>query len=75
MFEIEKHAPIPNNRAGRGRPAIYPFGLLQVGDSFLVDADAAGHARLAASAWKRNHPGWNYVSRAETSGVRFWRTA
>jgi len=66
--------PMPADPA-RGRPAIYPFGRMKVGDSFLVMADRAPRARLAAAAHKRLHPGWDYMSRKEGGCVRIWRTA
>ena len=32
MFKIEKGIPVPV----KGRPAIYPFNEMEIGDSFLV---------------------------------------
>lgn len=74
MLEVESTVNIPQG-TGRGRPSVYPFERMDVGDSFLVPSDRGMKARLAASAWKRNHSGWDYTSRQDVDGVRIWRTA
>jgi len=48
---------------------------MNVGDSFLVTADMATRARMAAAARKRMHPGWDYTTRKEGDCLRIWRTA
>ena len=65
----------PPTGAVHGRTALYPFGRMNVGDSFLVTADMATRARMAAAARKRMHPGWDYTTRKEGDCLRIWRTA
>ena len=72
---IDSHVAPPTEGNQRGRRSTYPFGSLKVGESFFVDDATATKARLAASAWKRNHPGWDYTGRNEEGGVRIWRLA
>ncbi len=77
MFSIETDIQIPavTGRSSAGRPSIYPFGELSIGDSFLVPKSIAHKARIAAGAWKARRPGWDYMTRAEAGGLRIWRTA
>lgn len=61
-----------------GRPAVYKFAKLEVGDTFTVSADDRHLARAAATTHKKRHAGWNYRSEKlkEMQGaVRFTRTA
>mgnify|MGYP000511689534 FL=1 len=74
MFYIDKSVAAPA-KPGVGRPARYPFASMMPGDSFLVGQVDAQRARLAASAWKRRFPGFDYTTRAEDGGLRVWRTA
>lgn len=71
-YKVDKGVSVPTGH-GRGRPAIYPFASLAIGDSFTVPASDAPKARLAASSWKRFHPEWGYASRKEGDAVRIWR--
>ena len=73
MYRLESHLPIPESRPGP--KTRYPFGTMAVGESFLVDRDAAYRARNAVNAYKGKHPGWNYTARLEADGLRIWRTA
>jgi hypothetical protein len=79
MFKIED-AQIPRHFYSAVSPkggsrAIYPFPILEPGQSFLVPADRAKSAGDAANAFKRNHPGWDYCSQPEQDGRRFFRIA
>lgn len=75
MFKVSSRVEIPAH-AGMGRPTIYPFAKMAVGDSFEVPAGEAKKARVAANNWKRPHPGWSYTTRTQDDGsVRIWRIA
>ena len=58
------------------RRSAWQFDRLQPGESFDVQPGDANRARNAATAYKRRHPGWSYITRTMPDGnVRFWRTA
>lgn len=71
---VDKNVPIPKDppRVARGR---YRWPDMVVGDSFLVPSCEAPHMRVAASAYKRRCPGWDYLTQTVEGGVRLWRTA
>lgn len=79
--KIDKGIPIPKIR--RGRPGLYPFSEMQIGDSFFLPMH--GH-KLSASAnsWKahrrrQKEPGgkWKFETREVKEngidGTRIWR--
>lgn len=56
----------------------YPFFAMCVGSSFCVPKEIAGHARLAASDFKKEwrHLEWDYTARKQSDGsLRVWRIA
>jgi hypothetical protein len=70
---VEKGVPIPEEKQGKRK---WPFGSMQVGESFLVPADVRGPyavclAGIANRQWKPMH----FVGRATPDGYRIWRTA
>ena len=73
-FCIEKNVPLPPARACTK----YPFGDMEVGDSFLVactdDQRRAVLTRVgvAANSHRRRH-GRRYSSRTVSGGIRVWR--
>lgn len=71
MFEVEAGVERPA-RSGRRR---FPFDTMAVDESFLAPPEWATRARNAAAQHKRLHPGWDYVTKHETNGLRIWRTA
>lgn len=81
MYDIEKGVPPPEiygNR--RGRYAIYPFSLMEPGDSFYVPENGVPSRTIAArinnaqSNWrKRNGPDMAFSVYQMGSGVRCWR--
>jgi len=77
MFTVES-VPLPfvyvgaAPRKGGRRPG-YPFAEMLPGQSFLAPQDRAHAAVSAASLYKRKHPGWDYMRRAEAGGVRIYR--
>ncbi len=58
-----------------GRPALYKFNKLEVGDPFFVDVADRHLARAAATAYKARHPGWDYKSETVGELIKFVRTA
>lgn len=75
VFKIEKGVLVPplvRNKqgvGGRNRP-VYPFALMDVGDSFYSEIKPSSPARHYA-----NKHGVQFLIRAEGSGYRIWRTA
>lgn len=56
----------------------YPFGIMDVGDSFFVEdcnENLRNKITLAGRQWsKRRGSERTFVSRKEDGGIRFWRT-
>ncbi len=76
MFKIEESIPIPREKVGGGRPAVYPFNDMKIGDSFAAPSEVGKSAMNAARSWAHRHPGWSCVCRTQPNGtVRIWRTA
>ena len=72
MFKIEKNFPIPES--GVGRPVKYPFGIMDVGDSFFVPKP--NRISSAASHFgKRNNKKFRSLPVVEDGieGTRVWR--
>lgn len=70
-IQIDKGVPLPVG----GAKSKYPFGVLQVGDSFLFPA---GTPRNKASSAALNHGkrhGVKFTVRAEGERFRCWRIA
>ena len=75
MIKVESGIPVParTNRQG-GRPFIYPFADLKVGESFFVPGKKVKTMSQAASrAAKRRKI--EHITRTGEGGVRVWRTA
>lgn len=72
MIKIDKRIPLPSKPCGVGRPDLYPWAVMNVGDSFLI---AGGNSQSAASmaytAGKRNDR--KFAVRSVDGGVRVWR--
>lgn len=71
-FKIEKDVAIPVG--GLGTKTRYPFGLMEVGDSFVMDATAPEHrnAQAACSVYGRYH-GKRFKTKMMPDGLRIWR--
>jgi hypothetical protein len=71
---IDRNVEIPVPAKNSGRPPIYPWRKLAIGDSFF--APGKTHQTLGATAGTRG-PGIKVTTRAVTengvSGVRVWR--
>lgn len=78
-FQIEKDVPVPK-RKFRGK---YPFGEMEVGDSFLVPADDEGATYIpkyrrprvagAIRTYSARHGKRFTYRRLEDNSVRVWR--
>ena len=69
---IEQNVPIPARK--HGRPSMYPFAGLGVGDSFFVDGGVARNLYGHISHMKRKFPDRVFAIRKVEGGVRVWRT-
>lgn len=69
---IEKSIPLPPSNRDR---VVYPFGSLEVGDSFKVSLDdrTANSVRACASAYAKRH-GITLSCRISGDHIRVWRT-
>ncbi len=71
-YQIDKDIPLPAS-GGRGRPCIYPFAIMEPGDSFVASPVAA--VKGAAFAYARRH-GRKFTCRVQGDDtVRVWRVA
>lgn len=73
MFEIEKGIEIPKI-TGTGRKAIYPFGEMEIGDSFYAPV-RVDPISAAAIMFAKTHPPLKFTCRREGEGTRCWRIA
>ncbi len=83
---IERGIPMPHAPKKHGRAARYPFGEMEVGDSFSVDLvgetydhgsdKAQQRIMCAAAAWKRKN-GRDFSTQIDRDAgvVRCWRIA
>tara|TARA_R110002074_G_scaffold121968_1_gene256474 strand:- start:5107 stop:5325 length:219 start_codon:yes stop_codon:yes gene_type:complete len=70
-MNIEKDIPLPPK--GRGRPAKYPFGKMDVDDSVFFEGEkAGGRVYNAAMVFGRNHSK-RFVGRVADGGLRIFR--
>ena len=73
-MKIEKNVPIPKGTGkGAGKPTIYPFSEMEVGDSVFLDGQrTGGPAYLSAMQHGRMH-GKKFSARSVDGGIRIWR--
>ena len=69
-YEIEKNVPMPKTRISR-----YNFGLMDVGDSFLVPFKDRNNVRTAASQFSRRNKLKSVftVRKIDNDNCRCWR--
>ncbi len=67
MFLIEKSVPMPAKSAG------FPFGEMEVGDSFLIPADAHARAVSAASNYGKRYKKKITIRSVGDGVYRAWR--
>jgi len=74
MIQTTSKIPMPSNPGRTGRPAIYPWDGMDVGDSFFV-AGKTSQNLVAPAAFQAKSRGWKFTTRTQDGGVRVWRTA
>jgi hypothetical protein len=73
MITIEKKVPMPMV-GQKGRQTKYPFGSMEIGDSFYVDDRNPSQISSVAYNWcKRNNSKNKFVVKQEGKGTRVWR--
>lgn len=72
MFAIEDNIPPPVPT--KGRPQLYPYDRLEVGQSFFVPNGDYRTISTCARRWGRSN-NRSFVARTINGGVRLWRTA
>lgn len=73
-YEIEKNVPIPKLPGRHGRPAIYQWHKMEIGDSFFVAGKSAQETGLASQGNKQCAPK-RFIARTVEGGTRVWRIA
>jgi hypothetical protein len=79
MYKIEKGIEPVNPNGGKlGKPRIYPFDKMEIGDSFFVESNNVNQTRNSLGACcynyvKRNDPEKKFMVRKVEGGVRVWR--
>jgi len=66
-IKIEKGIPVPPVRG------VWPFGEMEVGDSFLIPAGREKAGKASAWTYGKKH-GMRFAVRTEKKGTRIWRT-
>lgn len=81
MIKIDKDVPVPGKNSFR--KSIYPFDIMEIGDSFLVELKDGEVLRrvisrvssVAGLAAKRSGGGVKFTARQTADGIRVWRIA
>lgn len=77
MIVIEKNIPLPSprNLLSMGRPRIYPFNVMEVGDSFAIPLKKKNAVAATANRYGKNN-NMKFATRLMDNGmVRVWRIA
>ena len=69
MIQVEKNVPMPTT----GMRNKYPWGAMEVGDSFRSAGSTVANLRASAYAFSRRNAGKKFAVRAEEGGARAWR--
>lgn len=74
-FMVDKGIPVPAKAAGR--PSVYPFATMEIGDSFFVPGDSRKLVNsLARTAhYHAQKSGKKFATRMADGGARVWRIA
>lgn len=70
MYKIEKNVPVVKTRSK------WPFGKMEVGDSFIIpkgDYINMNNIYSAASHYGKRHGGMKFTTKACDEGRRVWR--
>lgn len=74
-FKIEKGLPVIMGK--RGKKPKYPFGAMEIGDSFFVADDdegkAVSRARVTAHTFSNRHSEYKFTCSKLDGGLRIWR--
>lgn len=73
MYEIEKSVPLAEVERGSGRPALYPFAVMEVGDSFFVPRVSVIGMSRRVHYWQKKLNA-KFACRTVAGGCRVWRT-
>ena len=71
-MKIEKNIPSPKGQPC-GRPAIYPFRDMEVGDSVYFEGERTGGNAYSAAQMHGRGAGKRFRGRQEGNGLRIWR--
>lgn len=74
MFEIEKNVPLEEKPLGPGRPPLYPFAVMEIGDSFFAAGKTLNSVSACASIYKKSY-GKKFSCKSYPDGIRVWRIA
>ena len=74
QFEIRNDVPLPMKASG-GKTGVskYPFGELEVGQSFVVGEHGKVAIRSALTAFRKRHKDKAFATRVVEDGVGIWR--
>ena len=73
-FEIDKDIPLPPLRRNRSPKPKYPFGDLEIGDSFLVPGPKVANVRNAMGYFRKiKDSSKTFCTRRVDGGIRVWR--
>ena len=72
MPEIEKGIPLPEGR--RGRKKLYPFGEMEIGDSFVVPVNSQTLSMYKMiGGYTRHLKPKKFIARKNEDVIRVWR--
>ena len=72
-FKVDKNVPMPATGTG-GRNEIYPWRVIEIGDSFFVTPDQITPKYVTRRAWQASKlTGRKFITRQVDGGVRVWR--
>lgn len=74
MIEIDKNISLPAS-SGRGAKAKYPFGSMEIGDSFPIPEGKKMSVYLSSRSWANSRKLlWKFSVRKDEAGAyRCWR--
>lgn len=74
MIQIDKGIPVAAPLK-RGKPALYPWADMEVGDSFFVAGEKKTTMIYNCDNRSRRHRPQKFICREVEGGVRVWRIA
>jgi len=71
--KVDKNIPLPAEYPG-GRPEMYPWRTMDIGDSFFVEGDVISPDRISRRIYQANRrTERKFTWRREEAGSRVWR--